>query len=38
MIIIGRMSAKFLGREVGLGTKDVYDIWDKMGKTVKVEF
>ena len=35
MIIIGRMSAKFLGREVGLGTKDVYDIWDKMGLVQK---
>ena len=30
-----RMSARFVGNKVGMDTKWVYDLWEKMGVVIK---
>lgn len=33
-----RMSARFVGNKVGMDTKWVYDLWEKMGVVIKDKF
>ena len=35
---MSRMSARFIGHKVGLPTKDVYSMWERMGLVVKDKF
>ena len=35
---MGRMSARFFGIEVGMGTEWVYDMWKDMGLVIKDKF
>ena len=35
---MSRMSARFIGKEVGLSTSEVYDMWKDMGLVKKDKF
>jgi hypothetical protein len=35
---MGRMSARYVGRAVGMSSQWVYDMWSKMGLVVKDKF
>lgn len=36
--LMSRMSARFIGQKVGLATKDVYNMWERMGFVIKDKF